>query len=91
MQTQEEEKKSSHQREEGKRLKEGTAHSVAQDQHMKIGTDIKFEKNPSYIKDRIQYFEELYQIQQKKYAGKSNQCFTAQYRTTQIKDKDNPS
>jgi hypothetical protein len=37
-----------HKREEGKRLKEGTAHTITEG--IKIGHKIKFEKNPAYIK-----------------------------------------
>lgn len=40
-----------HKREEGKRLKAGTGHSVA-DGVNKIGGVLKFSKNPSYIQER---------------------------------------
>ncbi len=57
---------SSHQRDEGKRLKAGTAHTIS-GHAQKIGGDLKFEKNPAFIKERKEYFEQLYTIQQQKY------------------------
>lgn len=40
-----------HKREDGKRLKAGTGPSIADDSN-KIGGDLKFTKNPQYIKER---------------------------------------
>ena len=57
-----------HKRQDGKRLKEGTGPSVAGDVH-KIGTELKFQKNPAFIQERKQVFDELIAVQQKKYAG----------------------
>ena len=57
-----------HKREEGKRLKAGTGPSIADDSH-KIGGDLKFSKNPAFIKERLAVFEQLFQTQQKKYEG----------------------
>ncbi len=51
-----------HKREEGKRLKEGTHHAVGEGVH-KIGVaDLKFEKNPAFIDQRKQKFDELYAV-----------------------------
>lgn len=59
-----------HKREEGKRLKEGTGEKIKEDENQKIGVDIKFEKNPKFIEERLKVFQELYDAQQKKYEGK---------------------
>jgi hypothetical protein len=44
-----------HKREENKRLKVGTGAQIA-DNLTKIGGDLKFTKNPQFIKDRMQIF-----------------------------------
>lgn len=59
-----------HKRTENKRLKEGTAHSVQVDENVKIGGDLKMQKNPAFIADRKKVFDELIQEQEKKYSRK---------------------
>lgn len=49
----------SHKRTAGKRLKEGAAHTIADEE--KIGGDLKFQKNPPFIADRKKIFDELYE------------------------------
>ena len=58
-----------HKREENKRLKAGTGPSI-EEQQAKIGGELRFTKNPAYIKERQTIFEELFATQQKKYEGK---------------------
>lgn len=58
----------SHKRTVGKRLKEGTGHTVQGEE--KIGGDLKFQKNPPFLAERKQIFDELFDAQQKKYQGK---------------------
>jgi hypothetical protein len=60
---------SQHARLENKRLKEGTGHSV-KEPVVRIGGDIKFEKNPKYIEERKKIFDELWEAQCNKYKGK---------------------
>ena len=61
----------SHARTEGKRLKEGAGHTIKGDHAaMKIGGDIKFEKNPKYIEERMKIFVDLWETQSNKYKGK---------------------
>ena len=55
-----------HKRTEGKRLKEGTGPSIAGDAN-KIGGDIKFTKNPAFIQERKQVYDELITVQKAKY------------------------
>jgi hypothetical protein len=55
----------SHKRTVGKRLKEGTAHTVQGEE--KIGGELKFQKNPAFLAERKKIFDELYEAQQKKY------------------------
>ncbi len=43
---------------DGKRLTKSTGHSI-QDKGVKIGHEIKFEKDPKYIAERMAIFEEL--------------------------------
>ncbi len=59
---------SSHKRQVGKRLKEGTGHSVQQEE--KIGGDLKFQKNAPFLAERKKIFDELYEVQQKRYQGR---------------------
>ena len=59
-----------HKRTEGKRLKEGTGHSIQVDDHQKIGGDIKMAKKPAFIEERKKIFDELIDEQNKKYLGK---------------------
>ena len=49
----------SHKRTVGKRLKEGAAHTVTQDE--KIGGDLKFQKNAPFLAERKKIFDELYE------------------------------
>ena len=42
-------------------MKEGTGPSVAGDVH-KIGTELKFSKNPAFIQDRKKVFDELFAV-----------------------------
>jgi hypothetical protein len=49
----------SHKRTFGKRLKEGAAHTVTQEE--KIGGDLKFQKNPPFIAERKKIFDELFE------------------------------
>lgn len=70
MESQSNQQEDTHKREEGKRLKEGTAHTIAAGVH-KIGGPLKFEKNPKFIEERKKQFDELYSVQQAKYEGKS--------------------
>ena len=58
----EELKSATHERTENKRLKEGTVHTI-KDQVVKIGGDIKFEKNPKFIEERKKIFDELIEKQ----------------------------
>jgi hypothetical protein len=44
----------------GKRLKEGTGHSVQQEE--KIGGDLKFQKNAPFLAERKKIFDELYEV-----------------------------
>lgn len=60
---------STHARTENKRLKEGATHTI-KDQVVRIGGDLKFEKNPKYIEERKKVFDELYEAQCNKYKGK---------------------
>ena len=55
-------KEDTHKRQEGKRLKEGTAHTVSEDSQQ-IGGELKFTKNPKYIEERSKLWEELYAVQ----------------------------
>lgn len=50
-----------HKRQENKRLKEGTGASIKEDV-VKIGGQLKFEKNPKYIEERKKIFDELFEI-----------------------------
>lgn len=50
-----------HKRQDNKRTKEATAHSI-KDDVQKIGHELKFHKNPKYIEERKKIFDELYQI-----------------------------
>jgi hypothetical protein len=59
-----------HKREENKRIKQGTGHLIAEDS-TKIGGELRFSKNPQFIKDRLAVFEQLFAVQQKKYEGKT--------------------
>jgi hypothetical protein len=40
-------------------LKEGTGHSI-KEEIIRIGGDIKFEKNPKYLEERKKIFDELF-------------------------------
>ena len=51
--------KESHARTEGKRMMEGTAHAVKEEEG-KIGGEKKFEKMPAWLESRVKYFDELY-------------------------------
>ena len=73
----------SHKRTQGKRLKEGAAHTVTQDE--KIGGDLKFQKNAPFLADRKKIFDELFEEQNKKYKGKI--LNTKHYRDAQIEDQ----
>jgi len=60
-----------HKRTEGKRLKEGTGHSVQVDENQKIGhPDLKMQKNPAFLAERKKIFDELIEVQNKRYQGK---------------------
>jgi hypothetical protein len=50
---------SKHARVEGKRTKGATGESV---QDGKLGGDWKFQKNPTFLKDRVQYFDSLLKV-----------------------------
>lgn len=70
------ESKEEHKRTEGKRLKEGAAHTVG-NEVVRIGdASKKFEKNPAFIAERKKIFDELYAVQQQKYSGKAG-CNTS--------------
>ena len=68
--TEEEEKKhqhdhetessASHKRTTGKRLKEGAAHTVTQEE--KIGGDIKLQKNAPFLAERKKIFDEMLEV-----------------------------
>lgn len=58
----------SHKRTVGKRLKEGAAHTVTQEE--KIGGDLKFQKNAPFLAERKKIFDELFELQNQKYKGK---------------------
>ena len=73
----------SHKRTQGKRLKEGAAHTVTQDE--KIGGDLKFQKNAPFLAERKKIFDELFEEQTKKYKGKHR--INYHYRDAQTEDK----
>lgn len=56
----ESQKEDTHKRQEGKRLKEGTGPSIA-DESGKIGGDIRFQKDPKYIEERQKFWEQLFE------------------------------
>lgn len=58
-----------HKRQEGKRLKEGTGHSVASEQ--KIGGDIKMGKGAPFLEESKKIFDELIAAQNQRYQGTS--------------------
>jgi hypothetical protein len=57
---QESESSASHKRTTGKRLKEGAAHTVTQDE--KIGSDLKFQKNAPFLAERKKIFDEMFEV-----------------------------
>jgi len=77
----------SHKRTQGKRLKEGAAHTVTQDE--KIGGDLKFQKNAPFLAERKKIFDELFEEQNKKYKGKIH--FINPDRDAKIEDQSDPS
>ena len=50
---------------EGKRTKAATGESV---QDGKLGGDWKFQKNPSFLKDRVDYYDSLLKVQIENYS-----------------------
>lgn len=50
-----------HKREEGSRLKAGAGPLIGGDVN-KIGGDLKFNKNPAFIKERRTIFDELFAV-----------------------------
>ena len=54
------ESSASHKRTTGKRLKEGAAHTVTQDE--KIGGDLKFQKNAPFLAERKKIFDEMFEV-----------------------------
>ena len=56
----ESESSASHKRTTGKRLKEGAAHTVTQDE--KIGEDLKFQKNAPFLAERKKIFDEMFEV-----------------------------
>ena len=54
------ESSASHKRTTGKRLKEGAAHTVTQDE--KIGSDLKFQKNAPFLAERKKIFDEMFEV-----------------------------
>ncbi len=50
-----------HKRTEHKRLTKASGPSVQADEGVKIGGDIKMQKNPAYIQSRKQVLEELFE------------------------------
>jgi len=56
---------SKHARVEGKRTKATTGESV---QDGKLGGEWKFQRNPAFLKDRVQYFDSLLKVQSETYS-----------------------
>lgn len=54
-----------HARADGKRTKAGTGELVHDG---KLGGEWKFQKNPAFLKDRVQYFDSLLQLQNENYS-----------------------
>jgi hypothetical protein len=63
-----------HKRKEGARLTKASGPSVQADEGVRIGGDLKMQKNPAYIPERKAVFEELYEAQVNKYKGKSTRA-----------------
>ena len=60
----------SHARKEGKRTKLATSHKVAtQEEVQLIGGEWKFQKKPAFLKERSDYFDSLWTLQEQKYAA----------------------
>ena len=58
-----------HKRQEGARTKAATGGSI-KDTDVKIGGDWKFQKNPSFLKERLAIWESLFTKQTAVYEGK---------------------
>ena len=61
---------SGHERTENKRTKVNKGVKFVEDDLSKLGGEHKFEKNPAWLQKRLEFFDELYAAQQKKYEGK---------------------
>ena len=65
-----------HARKEGKRTKIATSHKVASEEIERIGGEWKFQKKPAFLAERSAYFNELFAIQEQKYAAMPQQEIT---------------
>ena len=59
-----------HKRTDGARTKAATKGQVGDAANQKIGGEWKFQKNAAFLKERVDMWKELHEIQQKKIAGK---------------------
>ena len=67
---------SKHARTEGKRTKIATAPSLYVDGPIKLGGKISFQKNPEFLKTRLEYFDELYAKQKAEFDALPRQPIT---------------
>ena len=68
---------SAHKRTENVRIIKSTGKDIVTDQaEPKIGFDIKFEKSPQYLDERVKIWEELYEQQEKKLADMPREPIT---------------
>ena len=66
-----------HARKEGKRTKLATSHKTATHEDIQlIGGEWKFQKRPTFLKERSDYFDNLFKQQEEKYAAMPKQAIT---------------